>query len=95
MPLLSFFKAPLAHILINDDLSPADYVGKIAPIPLLLIHGTEDEIIPFHHAELLLGRANEPKTLWRIEGGSHTVAFIAPNSPYRRQLVEFFTAALR
>jgi fermentation-respiration switch protein FrsA (DUF1100 family) len=62
---------------------------------LLLIHGTADEIIPFRHAELLLERAGEPKTLWRIEGGNHTVAFIAPDSPYRRQLVEFFAAALR
>lgn len=95
MPLLAFFKTPLAHILITDELSPADYVGKIAPIPLLLIHGTEDEIIPYRHAELLLARAGEPKTLWRIDGGSHTAAFIAPDSPYRRQLVEFFTAALR
>lgn len=95
MPLLSFFKTPLAQILINDDLSPADYVGKIAPIPLLLIHGTRDEIIPFRHAELLLERAGEPKSLWRIEGGNHTAAFISPASPYRRQLLEFFAAALR
>ena len=95
MSLLSFFKTPLAHILINDDLSPADYVGKIAPIPLLLIHGTEDEVIPFRHAELLLARAGEPKTLWRLDGGSHTDAFIDPDSPYRRQLVEFFSTALR
>ena len=95
MPLLSFFKIPLAQVLISDELSPADYVSRIAPIPLLLIHGTEDEIIPFRHAELLLERAGEPKTLWRIEGGNHTPAFAAPGSPYRRQLVEFFVAALR
>jgi fermentation-respiration switch protein FrsA (DUF1100 family) len=57
MPLFSFFKTPLARILISDELSPADYVGKIAPIPLLLIHGTDDEIIPFRHVELLLERA--------------------------------------
>jgi hypothetical protein len=95
IPLLSFFKTPLAHVLIDDDLSPADYVGRIAPIPLLLIHGTEDEIIPFRHAELLWERAGEPKALWRIEGGHHTPAFAAPDSPYRLQLEEFFAAALR
>ena len=95
MPLFSFFKTPLAQILINDDLSPADYVGRIAPIPLLLIHGTEDEIIPFRHAELLLARAGEPKILWSIEGGHHTSAFVAPESPYRHRLLEFFTTALR
>ena len=95
MPFFSFFRTPLSLILIGDNLSPADYVAKIAPIPLLLIHCTEDEVIPYRHAELLLERAKEPKSLWRIEGGSHTAAFIAPDSPYRLRLVEFFEAALQ
>jgi uncharacterized protein len=94
MPLFSFFKTPLSLILIGNDLSPADYVARIAPIPLLLIHGTADEVVPFHHAELLLERAGAPKSLWRIEGGNHTEALSAPDSPYRRRLVEFFDAAL-
>lgn len=95
MPLLSFFKTPLSRIVISDDLSPADYIGRIAPIPLLLMHGSADEVIPFHHAEMLLARANEPKSLWRIEGGGHTEPLVAADSSYRLQLVEFFVAALR
>lgn len=95
MPLFSLFKTPLSRILISDDLSPADYIGRIAPIPLLLIHGTADEVIPYRHAELLLTQAKEPKSFWRLEGSDHTAAFIDPDSPYRRQLLEFFAAALR
>lgn len=94
IPLLANFKNPLSRLLIGDQLSPADYVAGIAPIPLLLIHGTADEVIPFPHAEMLLDRAGQPKTLWRIDGGSHTGAFLASGSPYRQRLVEFFDAAL-
>jgi fermentation-respiration switch protein FrsA (DUF1100 family) len=95
MPLLALFKVPLAQIVISNDLSPADYIAGIAPIPLLLLHGSDDEVIPFRHAELLLAQAKEPKSLWRIEGSSHTEALIAADSPYRRKLLEFFAAALR
>lgn len=95
MPLLSFFRTPLSQILISDRLSPADAVARIAPIPLLLIHGTRDQVIPFSHAEQLYARAGQPATLRRMEGGDHTEALIAPDSPYRRRLVEFFEAALK
>lgn len=95
IPLLSFFRTPLAQFLVSDDLSPGAVVGKIAPIPFLVMHGSADEIIPFHHAEMLLAHANEPKSLWRIEGSEHTAALIAADSPYRRKLVEFFATALR
>jgi len=95
MPLLSLIKTPLAQALIGNELSPADYIGRIAPVPLLLIHGTHDEVIPYSHGERLYERAGQPKTLWRIEGGGHTEALISPDSPERRRLVEFFDAALR
>lgn len=95
MPLLSLFRTPLAYLLIGNDLSPGDFVAKIAPMPLLLIHGTADDVIPYQHGVRLMERAREPKTFWRIEGGGHTEAFIGAGSPYRRRLVEFFDAALR
>lgn len=95
MPLLTFFQTPLSHLLTGNHLSPATAIGSVAPIPLLLIHGTRDRVIPYRHAELLLERAGQPKSLWRVEGGDHTEALIATNSPYRHRLVEFFEASLR
>ncbi len=95
MPLLAWFKTPLSGLLVSDDLSAADAVGRIAPVPLLLIHGTRDEVIPYRHAERLLERAGQPKTLWRIEGGGHTEALIAQDSPYRKRLAAFFEEALK
>lgn len=95
IPLLSWFKTPLAAILIRDRLSAADYIDRIAPIPLLLIHGSQDEVIPLEHATLLFGRAKEPKIFWQVEGGSHISTFVDQGSPYRQRLLEFFAAAVK
>lgn len=47
---------------------PLDYIGTISPRPLLLIHGTQDQIIPFSQAEELLAAAQQPKSLLRYDG---------------------------
>jgi len=95
MPLLSWLKNPLKYLLISDELSAGGAVGRITPVPLLLMHGTRDEVIPYAHAERLLAQAGAPKTLWRIEGGEHTDAVVSNNSPYRKRLVQFFEETLR
>ncbi|MFH0884556.1 MAG: alpha/beta fold hydrolase [Candidatus Micrarchaeota archaeon] len=49
-------------------------VGHAAAVlgrPLLIIHGTEDEIIPFFHARQIHSWAQEPKTLELMEGVDH------------------------
>ena len=57
-----------------DDFIPitaVEHVGKIAPRPLLLIHGTEDDVVPISHAHHLFERAGEPKKFVIIEGVGH------------------------
>jgi len=51
--------------------NPRDYVGKIAPRPLLLLHGEKDSLIPLSHAQQLYANAGEPKTLYVIPRGGH------------------------
>lgn len=43
-------------------------VYKIAPRPLLIAHGEHNELHPFEDALSVYGRAERPKTLFRIEG---------------------------
>ncbi|MGQ9533070.1 MAG: alpha/beta hydrolase [Desulfotomaculales bacterium] len=45
--------------------------GKISPRPLLIVHGTEDRVVPFSDAEDLYGAAGEPKELKPIPGADH------------------------
>jgi putative redox protein len=53
------------------QVTPLHYVDKIAPRPLLIIHGDRDETVPFDHAERLYLQAGEPKKMTIIPGGGH------------------------
>jgi pimeloyl-ACP methyl ester carboxylesterase len=44
--------------------SPEDVVGKIAPTPLLVVHGHDDTFFDEEEAWRLYRRAGEPKSLW-------------------------------
>jgi uncharacterized protein len=50
---------------------PLDFIGKIAPVPLLIIHGDKDDVVPVAEAERLFRAAGEPKELYIVEGGGH------------------------
>jgi len=50
---------------------PIEYVANIAPRPLLLVHGNEDETVDLSHAHKLYRRALEPKQLTVLDGGGH------------------------
>jgi pimeloyl-ACP methyl ester carboxylesterase len=51
--------------------SPVEVVARIAPIPLLLVHGDADHYFPVEHPHALYAAANEPKELWLLEGFGH------------------------
>lgn len=50
---------------------PLLVVNRIAPRPLLLVHGTHDERVPFANSHRLFEAAGEPKALWLVEGATH------------------------
>jgi pimeloyl-ACP methyl ester carboxylesterase len=54
-------------------LAPEAVVARIAPRPLLLIHGSQDPVIPPDHARRLKDHAvNAAAELWMLEGLRHT-----------------------
>jgi fermentation-respiration switch protein FrsA (DUF1100 family) len=55
-------------------LRPVDVIAQISPRPILLMHGTLDEIVPLEHAHSLFSAAAEPKELWVVEGSHHVGA---------------------
>lgn len=74
----------------DNSYRPLDAVTQIAPIPLMLMHSKEDEIIPFEHALALYAAANEPKKL-QVVTGSHNRIF---NEIENRQLLLDYLTAL-
>jgi alpha-beta hydrolase superfamily lysophospholipase len=55
--------------LVSDDCSPVDDIGKLAPIPVLIMHGSDDAIVPRHHGQMLYDAAAEPKQYWVLKPG--------------------------
>lgn len=68
-------KVPGAGMLMNDDYSADRFIDRISPIPLLLIHGTADPVVPYSHTERLMALAKAPKQLITVPQGDHTQAF--------------------
>ncbi len=50
---------------------PADAAAKIAPTPLLVVHGDRDGYFPVDHAEQIYEAAHDPKELWIVPGFGH------------------------
>lgn len=67
-----------------------DRVGRLGA-PLLVIHGTRDEVVPFAHGEWLFAAAPHPKTLLSIPGGHHNDVALAGGKDYIDALATFVT----
>ncbi len=74
----------------SRDVSPLAMISQIAPRPLLLMHGTADEMIPVSHAHRLYEAASEPKELWITEGANHCGAYFLDRPGYCNRVVNFF-----
>lgn len=60
--------------------APASLVDQIAPVPLLIAHGTADWLIPPTHGRTLYDNAREPKRLLLVEGGLHAEYMLAEDA---------------
>ncbi|NKB24210.1 MAG: alpha/beta fold hydrolase [Kiritimatiellae bacterium] len=85
------FLKPIAFLAIGNQFSPKDVVQKISPIPLLIIHGTSDEVVSYKHAQTLFKAANEPKQLWTLQAGRHTEALLQFKADMIPKLLAVFT----
>ncbi|MBM9575972.1 alpha/beta hydrolase [Leptospira sp. 201903070] len=61
----------IAGLFVNDLLNPGETVSQLAPIPILVIHGTEDPIVSYQNGIELFGLAGQPKWFWEVRGGGH------------------------
>jgi uncharacterized protein len=73
---------------------PIDVIGRIAPRPIMLTHGTLDEIVPVRHAYTLFKAAEEPKELWIVPGAHHVGARDDDPDGYFVKVEHFLSEAL-
>ena len=76
----------------DDEYSPERWIGKIAPVPVIVIHGTVDRVVPYAHGKLLYDLASDPKGIWTVEGGTHATALRNPE--VRGQFLAFLASVL-
>jgi pimeloyl-ACP methyl ester carboxylesterase len=75
-------------------LRPIDAIARLAPRPLLIIHGAVDDLTDVEHAHRLYAAAHEPKELWIVPGTSHCGAYFADRALYVNRVADFFARGL-
>lgn len=60
----------LVGLLLKDSYQSVDQIAAIG-MPLLVMHGTDDRIIPIELGRKLYQRAGQPKTFVELEGAGH------------------------
>ncbi|MCH8321186.1 MAG: alpha/beta hydrolase [Acidobacteria bacterium] len=76
-----------------------DTLEKIRQVqgPLLILHGDQDDIVPYAQGKRIFDAAPEPKEFYTIRGARHNDTFIVGGDPYFAALKDFIerAAALR
>jgi hypothetical protein len=58
------------RLLMKDQFRSDERIGRVTA-PVLILHGTDDRVVPISYGERLFALANEPKRMVRIPGGGH------------------------
>ena len=54
---------------------PLDVAGSIAPRPMLIVHGSEDEWVPAAQGKALFERSGQPRRYVEVEGANHAFSW--------------------
>ncbi len=77
---------------------PAAVVARIAPRPILFIHGTADNSVPIANMDQLVAAASQPLNAhvqtWKVPGAQHIQAFSLMPEAYVERIVAFYQSAL-
>lgn len=76
---------PLGSVLARGAYPNARRAASLTA-PLLLVHGTDDEIVPYSESEILLRSAPPGTDFWAIEGADHNDLFAVAGLSYLRRL---------
>ena len=78
-------------LLFSDRYAAEDAAGRLAPVPLLVVHGADDAVVPVAHARRLHAAARDPRELWIVPGSGHVNAFTRDEN--RERLLAYLAAA--
>lgn len=84
----------LGEGLVTDELAPKDFVGKLSPVPLLVVHGARDEVVPVSQGLELFQAARQPKTLFEVKDGRHGDSLARDHGAFRKRMLAWLDATI-
>ncbi|MCH5359225.1 alpha/beta hydrolase [Escherichia fergusonii] len=86
---------PGSGFFMDDSYNAERFIAEVSPIPVLIIHGKADRVIPWEQGERLYDLTREPKQKIILPDGEHIDAFSERHGGvYRDQMVNFILNAL-
>ncbi len=71
---------------------PVEVVARLAPRPVLLLHATEDSVVPYRHALELLAASGDGTELVTFEGLDHCGGYFADRPGYIARVAAFLAS---
>jgi hypothetical protein len=81
--------------LVSDDHSARDFVEKLSPVPLMIVHGKNDNVVPIGQGEILFKNAEGPKTFFKVEKGGHNNALAMNDGAYQKKVLAWLDEVLK
>ena len=78
---------PLAFI-VKDNLNSARLITQLT-VPVLIMHGKQDETVPFQQGRELYNAAPQPKRFYAVSGGGHAGLFEVGGQKYFQTIQDF------
>lgn len=88
------FAGDLGVNITTKEWSPVTHVADLSPVPILIVHGSDDEVVPFAQGSRLHEAAADPKTLFTVAQGRHGDALARENGAYRRKTLAWLAQVL-
>ncbi len=85
------FQYPVS-MFFDDYYSPERWIRKVSPVPVLIIHGDQDPVVPIHHGRALYEDALEPREFWETTAPGHITSF--SDAGVRGRLLQYLDARL-
>jgi fermentation-respiration switch protein FrsA (DUF1100 family) len=84
----------LAWLVLSDRYAPDGEIGRIAPVPLLVMHAEDDATVPFRCGQEIFEQAKTPKDFWTVPGGGHADAFLRHGDVFQGKLLTWLDGVL-
>lgn len=79
---------PITYLVLSDSQSP-EPIDRLAPIPVLFLHGEQDPVIEAESSKDMFAEAHDPKQLWLVPNGQHGDLFEVNNRELRQKFLNY------